>query len=448
MRFLPLLALSALVLACRRTHVEVFTEVGPYGGGTRTVTVRSFDDGVPADFPDNLRLPRGPFSTLEDGPGLWRAIASFASPEQAAAPFEFTAPGVERTAHSTTGFAATDWVLFQHYAYQETVRDVIDPQDVQAALDETGDTLAQLADATLRSLIGDGYDETLLHARFREELRRMARELSFVAWRELQQLGRRSDAQAGLSRALQQVCALLRRYQLELRPEWFERWLTGEASSGPPAELQDALVDWIAAGLRPAAPQGGRALAPPNLHYLLFEGPFEREFQSRLEARFGGGAGVAAWRDRTLVRIFGMFGQMSIFSRDQLDFTLRVKMPGTLLRSNGYLGVASSFVEFPAEAIYPDGAGLACESLIWDFGALGALRARIAADNEAAVAWMNLAGRGEGPERTPHGRLAQLLRTCVQEQSLDALDEAAAAGGEFGQLAGRAAAFLRAQEPR
>lgn len=450
MRIRPaLFCLAAVLCACRRTHVEIATEVGPFGNATRTVLIQSQDDAQAADLPGNLRLARGPFATLEEDRGLYRAIASFSDASQAASPFEFLAEGMDRTASSSTAFASSDWVLFRHYAYSETVHDVVQEQDVQVALDEVAENLSQLTEDTFRALLGDGYDETLLHARFGEDLRRMARELAFLCWRELQTLDSDAgDTDAALRRSLQRVCGLLHRYGLDLQPDWLAGWLQPEGDAGftAPPELRRALAGWVELGLRPRdSKSAARQVVVRDLQGLLFDGPFQQEFRRRMEQRFGGADAADAWVQRSMARIFGLFGQMTIFSSDELDFTLRVRMPGTLLRSNGYLADSSAFVEFPAKAVYPDGAGLSCESVSWDYGALGALRARRTPGNEAAVSWMNLAGRGEGPQRQPDGKLMDLLRACIQAQSLDALEQRAQQGGESGPQAQRVLAWLRGE---
>ncbi|TAH34516.1 MAG: hypothetical protein EYC70_16400 [Planctomycetota bacterium] len=447
MRVLPWVAAAAVaagLAACRRTHVEVVTEVGPFGTAIRTVTIRSSDDGNAADLPENLRLPRGAYAVLEEGQGLFRAVASFSDAAQAASPFAFVAEGMERSASSATAFRCTDWLLFRHYAYSETVHDAVEEQEIQSALDDAAETVAQLTEASFRELLGPDYDQTVLHARFGDDLRRMLRELAFLCWRELQGLDA-AGGEAALRSSLARVCTLLRRYGLELRPEWLERWAAGEADAGVPAEVRDAVAAWVAPALQPRAPEGGRQVVVPNVQSLLFDGPFAQEFRRRMDVRFGGPQGSERWVQGMLARVFGLFGQMSIFSLDELEFTLRVRMPGTLLRSNGYLGLDSSFVQFQARAAYPRGAGLSCESVLWDYGAMQALRARVQPLNETAVAWMNLVGAGEGMERRPVGALLGTLRRCVQDNSPALLEEVAAQGGEAGAQAAQVLAWLRAE---
>jgi len=430
-RAAPLVLLAGFLPAgCRETQVEVVTEVGLSGGGIRTVTVTSTDEGTPADHPGDFQVRMPGYTLLDDEPGLTILQASFPRLDGAPLGFRFGAPESSRASGGAVRLAVQDWVLFKLYHYQESVSDVVDPDEVQAAIGELADTLVAAAGSAARDLFGEDFDATRLHQALEGDLRRFFRSAAFLVWRELQGQGE-FDQKKVVSRLL----SLAKKEHLPARPEW-----SGliEDSEDPRllADMHREVAIWVEAGLQPVQ-EGARVPVLPNLEGLLFGGPFEQAFQKALDRRFGGPKGTTAWFDGIWKRIFGVFGP----DRKDLTFSMRVKMPGSLLRSNGFLGrQGSTFLEFPAGEAYPNGRGIACESVVWDYGALGVLRPDLAADNESALAWTGVLA--EGPDSAPSPALIEVLDACVQSNSLEPLRQAAEEGGHGAESAKKTRAVL------
>lgn len=389
-------------------------EIGPGGSATRTVEVISQDEGEPAEHPRDLLGPSEGYALLRDVPGVRRVQAHLADVDDAPSGFGFRSHGAAAAA-SRIRFATVDWVLFEQYRYAETVRDVVDSDEVKAVLDEASLETARLLEATLRGLFGEAFDDTVLRKRLRTDLREMFREAAFMTWQELS----RNDPAEGdaAARVLPRLVRLARRYGIEAEWSAVEAWLdSGEPLDRHP-EVARPLVLWLEAGLAPVE-EDGRVLLVSNVEAILFSG-FQSELEKAFVARFGDLDEAEAWAEGLWNRAFGAFGP----NREDVVFHLRVKLPGELLRSNGYLsGGGWSFVEFAAGEAYPAGAGIDCESVLWDPQAVGTLpRTGLAQDNETALSWTRVLG--EGPASRPDAVLTELLETCLRQRSLAALEE-------------------------
>lgn len=414
MRVACSLALLLLLgAACRVvTAVEVETRVEADGSGARTLRVHSrWADGrdEEAALPPDLLRPAAGYAVAEPAPGVLEASASFARLDAAPAPFAFGG-GARRTAFPAR-FRAEDWVLFRIVHYEESVADLADPDDLRAALEECVAVGLGAADAACARVFGADFEDTILRERLRGDLREVARDVVFTIWQELY------AGEPDLERLLARALPRLEPAGLELRAEWFGE---DEEGFGLP-RARAAIAAWVEAQLRPRR-EGARTPQPVGLESVLFDGAFAAELTAALERRFGGAQGLAAWWEGMEPRLKGSFGA----GRDDVTFTLRVKMPGALLRSDGWLEASgSSFVQFPAHEAYPRGRGIACASVVWDDLALAALpTAGLLPDNAAALAWTRVLG--DGPDSAPSAELAGLLRVCVAERSLAALEDAAA----------------------
>ena len=408
----PLAALLALVGACRVvTAVTVETRVEADGSGARTLSVECrWEDerSDPALLPKDFLPPGAGYALQESSPERLSAAASFAQLDGAAEPFAFGG-GAART-RFITKFRAVDWVLFRLIHYEESVVDGADPDALRAALEECVGVALDVAEAACARVFGESFDDTLLRERLRGDLRAVARDLVFTLWQEF--YAGKGDLDALIARALPR----LKPAGLELRKEWFD---AEEQEYGYP-RVRAAIASWVEAQLQPRQ-VGARTTLPVGLENTLFDGAFAAEVLRALDQRFGGSAGRLAWWQNMEPRLRGSFGA----GRDDVHFTLRVRMPGTLLRSDGWLEPnGSSFVEFPAHEAFPKGRGIRCASVVWNSSALAALpQVGLRLDNAEALAWTRLLG--EGPDSLPQAALVELLRKCVEARSLTALSELA-----------------------
>lgn len=401
----------ALAPACRVvTAVEVETRVEADGSGSRSVRVQSrWEDGrdEEAAFPADFLPPVSGYSAQVSEPARMVASASFARLDQAPAPFAFG--NAARRTGFVTKFRAVDWGLFRMIHYEESVVDQADPDDLRTALEECAMTLLDAADSACARVFGTDFDATLLHERLRGDFRAVVRDVVFTIWQEL--YAGRGDLDTLLARALPRFQPL----GLTLTPADFK-----DNEEGFPS-LRRALTLWTEAQLR-SRKQGERTPQPVGLESVLFEGAFAEAFVAALDARFGSAAGREEWWKAMEPRLKGSFGA----GRDDLSFRLRVRMPGTLLRSDGWLEPdGASFLEFVAHEAFPRGRGIHCASVVWDATSLSALPAAgLLPDNAAAISWTSVIG--DGPDAAPEEALLGLLRACVAARSLQVLKDAAA----------------------
>ena len=419
---LPVIAASG----CLRTRIEVVTEVGVAGDGLRTVIIVSEDDGKPAEHPRSLRVPGAAYSVVERGTGTLRAVGAFSDLNQAPPPFSFRLAATERSSGGGIQYRTRDWVLFTQCSYRETVTDAVDLDDIKAALDETAATLLSLTESTLVELLGEDFEATQLRKRLRGDLRELAREAVFMTWQEMVE----PAGDAALQRWASRFTSIARKYGLELQPAWIESaLLEGEGGEEQRFEtlqaqlaVRRALADWLAEGLQPVR-RGDRVPMVTDLDTILFGGAFAMEFDRQAEKRFGAGTRFADWFEAMQERIFGLFGPFG--SGSAIEFTYRVKMPGDLISTNGFLSRDGwVFVHFTQDRIYPMGAGVECQSVVWDYGVTSVLPgAGVVPDNEAAIEWTFLLG--EGPASEPDSVLAEEIRRCAEQRSLEPLRELA-----------------------
>jgi hypothetical protein len=432
-----LLPLALLGLAsCLTTRVEVETEVLPDGTVQRRLVVTSQDEGRPADHPTMLRPPATGYLVSQVATGHTEAFGSFAAgrPVPPILGFREGTTGLE--APTTAEVRVLDWGLFRQYRYAERIHDVVDPAGIQEAVEETADVLLDNADRSLARLLGPDYERTELHRALDAELGDLGRALALQFWREVAFGDFDEDA------ALERLVAVLRRAGLPLAPGA----VRAAVEEGPGGEawlaLRAAGGDWARERLELLVPrEDGRAPSWPDMRALLFDGAFELAFEEEMKARFGGEQGMEAWFEEAYTRIFGLFGG----NRATIDFELTVRLPGEPLRTSGYLsGDGAAFVAFPAEEVYPGGAGLSSESVLWEpavFSALPGFQRLLG--NRDAVAWTWICGTG--PDGTPDREFVALLKRCALARSWSLLEGEFPEGSEAAARWDRARAWLRGE---
>lgn len=408
-----LLALAAA--SCLSTGVLVESEVRPDGSLLRRVVVTSEDDGEPAAPPAFLRPPAGGYLLLEDRPGRLAWSGSFAPGQPVPAPLDLHSDSLHRSAPVAVAVTTADWGLFRILGFRERFADVVGPDDIRTAIEEAADEFRLAADAALTRLLGPRYPETRLHAELVGRLRGLGRELGLQLWRSLVLEKVETDL------LVARLVGVGRRFGLPVAADQVLAALEQGQGSPPWLELRRRLGDWAGERLAFVDPEtegAGRRPAWPDMAALLFDGAFLLALEQELQARHGGEEGLEQWLKETGDRIFGLFGG----GAGDLEFTLRVRMPGDLLRSNGFLAEDGvTFVRFPADRIYPYGAGLECLSVVWDPLVLGALPGcRILPGNEAALRWTWLLG--DGPESDPDPETVALLKECARARSWGPLE--------------------------
>ncbi len=410
-----LMALPLVAASCLSTKVELDTEVYADGTVQRRLVVTSSDDGEAAEHPAMLRLGGAGYGLLRQETGSFEASGVFGPGQPIPPALSFHADSLDRSAPAAASLVIQDWGLFRRFRYRERLADVVDPDEIRLVVEEAAVLLLENADDTLERLIGPHYLRTRLHAEVSGGLGELARELALQLWRAT------ALEDFDEERVVRRACAICRRAGIPVDADLvlaaFEQGEESEAYF----RLRRELGDWAAGMLEIVDEEetGGRRPAWPDMKALLFDGPLELAFQEELVRRFGGEQGLEEWAGKTWTRIFGLFGS----GAGDIDFHLRVRLPGDPLKSNGYLsGDGAAFLEFPASAIYPGGAGLSSESVLWEPGVTGALPGfRRLPTNELAVRWTWLAG--EGPASAPDPALVELLKRCALARSWAPFEE-------------------------
>ncbi len=410
-RMRPLLPVAAVLLAsaCRViTSVEVETRVEADGSGVRTLlAVSRWEDGRPdpSQLPQDFLPPAAAYAVQAQEAGRIEASAAFASLEHAPAPFAF-GYGAHRTAFDAD-FRAVDWGLFTLVHYAEFVVDAADPETLRTALDEVVAVALDAGDAACAEIFGADFDATRLHERLRGDLRAACRDIALIVWQEVY------AQNAGVEALLQRALPRLKRLGLELDPRWFVEWEEGYP------RIRAAVAGWVERQLL-AKREGARIVQPVGLESTLFDGPFAAAFQRALAARFGSPEAAREWWKNAEQRLKGSFGG----GRDDVTFRLRVRMPGTLLRTDGWIEAdGATFLEFPGSEAFPRGRGIRCASVVWRGETLSALAGAPYPDNSTAIGWTRLLG--SGPEGEPNADLLALVKECIAARGRGPLEEAA-----------------------
>ena len=410
-----LLVLPLAAASCLATKVELDTEVYPDGSVQRRLAITSQDDGAPAEHPSLLRAGSSGYQFLRREKGVLEASGFFASGEPIAPALDFHAVGLDRSAPALASLVIQDWGLFRLFRYRERLSDVVEPDEIRLAVEEAAAVLLENADASLERLLGPHYPRTRLHLALTGELRDLGRDLAVQFWRAT------ALEDFDEEKMVRRACAAARRAGVPLRAEDVLAAVEDGVGSDAFLAVRKAVGDWAAAQLELVEPDptGGRVPSWPDMRSLLFDGSFALVYVDELEQRFGGEAGLDRWVDQTMTRVFGLFGA----NPGNIDFHLRVRLPGEPLRSTGFLtGDGAAFVSFPASEIYPGGAGLESESVLWEPALTGGLPGfRRLPGNEAAVRWTWLAG--DGPASSPDPELIEVLRSCSRQRSWAPVEE-------------------------
>ncbi|PCH77533.1 MAG: hypothetical protein COB96_06160 [Planctomycetota bacterium] len=220
-----------------------------------------------------------------------------------------------------------------------------------------------------------------------------------------------------------------RKIGLKLEPGLLQQAMEDYDDPAFPAEsLAGAVAEWMELELQPVAPEGvgtgqnkGRRQIFPDFKSMMLGGEFGPLWEDQLVKKFGDNQAVEDWGEAVGARMFGVFGpDLSGFSENPYRITLRVEMPGVLLKSNGYLSHSNrSFIEILPEHIYPSGAGIALESISWNLGKLAALPgSRIEPTNEDALHFESIVG---GEQGKPDLLVLEALNQCIATWSLEPL---------------------------
>lgn len=405
-----------LLVGCRQTRIEISTQVDSSGSSHREITVISKDGEELVEHPDFLQWDQPGYSLVQNRTGITRSQGFFSSSTKVPPAFSMQVEGLDgHKGGNFVHFEQRDWVLFTQYIYSEQIRDVIDFDDIKAALDDAAEVLSQLTRQTLDDLFGEGFDDTKLHFKLRNELQPLLREAAFMLWQASQD----KDVSEKIDSYVKRFVNLANRFGFSLQSSWVSDWMDhGEESEGY-REIRRSIAQWVEAGLAPRK-EGERTVLVPNLEVLLFDGLFVQKFEQLAWKRFGSKTLWEEWGSRTWARIFGAFGH-----EDSVTFVLKVRMPGELWRTNGYLAENSlTMLEMKATEAYPHGAGIHCESLIWNAESTAVLlRNGKYPQSSTALEWANLLG--DGPTQDPPGKYVDLLKECVEFQSLKPLEDAA-----------------------
>ena len=411
MRFLVILILISLV-SCLHTKVEVKTTIFPLGGGVRSIVVESRDNQVPKPLlPSSMLIAADGWSLREDLPSRRSADISFARLQDAPPPFALLAKALHREVRPLARLTITDWGLFQHYAYQGTLREVVSRDEIAHGLLELLEVTLATGISALEVWTGPDWDLTPLVEELSGKGGKGYR-LATLIWEEIAEGGEGQE-----QRIARRASVLLHGMGLEIPAEEF-KILAAEnpAEIGKQIELRKRVHDWLAAriSLRPDATGKGRQPILPDLGAILFSEAFASAWEEQLLERFGSDQAVDAWAEATLAQVGGLFGPGGTAS-GSYNFRFHVQLPGQLLRSNGWLGDDGwTFLAFTGKEVYPSGQSLLAESVDWSpsLNAILGLPPR----NEVALGWMAALG-GSNHQAPPAGFLAT-MQACARQASL------------------------------
>jgi len=390
----------------------------PGGSATRSVSVETKEmsgQTTPEEHPEDLVLADSSWGVEKQDKGDYRAVTQIADINQAGPPIGFRSG--KRSTLWKTRYREEEWVLFRRHVYREVVRDPIDATGVKEAIDEVAQVSAEVLSVAFRELIGAGFEESDLFVRLEKDLPKLFRDAGFIVWQELSQ--KEEDGLHPLDRMARRILSLSIKYGLPLDSKWAMR--LNENSEEAEEKIENAIVLWVEEMLQPKQVEVGRQAIYPELKPLLFGGPLEQAIEIAAAKKFGGEEAVDEWMEDINSRVFGAFGP----NRDDVRFRVSVKLPGALLKTNGWIHEdGRTFHDFLAGEAFPDGAGLQAESIVWNYEALSALGlGSLIPNNEAALDWISLAGGTGSPlvDKMPPA-LKDALFLCIESRSLEKLE--------------------------
>jgi len=411
------------------TRIEVDTTVYPEGGGQRRIEILSKDGGSHAEHPSTLSQVGSRFSVLEEQKGKRVLVGEFEQLHAAPSGYGFHLKSLERSTDPMIALKITDWGLFQVYSYAEVVRDVVTVEDSHAAIREGCAVLVELVDRTLQSVLdSEVYAGSQLRTDLHGALKKSLSEWSIRFWDEIPSLAGISEQEL-LDRWLPRMLPRLADLGLQFSAEDVSVALMADPDHPQSLRCRAVLQDWLEAKMEPLeSGSGGDSSETPrrrvsvDLDAILFDGGFEAAFEAAALERFGTAENIESWMEGLQDRVSGLFGpRLWALGGDQFTVVQRVKMPGQLLRTNGVIGEQGvSFFEFTQDAIYPEGAGLQCSSVLWNLGMVAGLPSTtMRPTNEHAVHFMNLCSLNG--TSIPNPRLVDLVTKCARGATLEPL---------------------------
>ena len=408
--------LTFLFLAsCLEVRAELRTEVRSDKSGLRMLEVRMEEtEGSVSDKQRSMLfwVPRDAHWT-ENGT-LFQSTYSVGNLETGPHPLQLRHPDSGDISKPNVQITTQDWGLFQVFQYQETFRDVVQPDGIKNAILEITKECAVIASLALREFVGQAFEGSDFQKRLASDLEQASFQLGELYWQiwtmEIPDSEREKKLIHGASRILLQ-------YGCELDSKSIQAFARGDKETAL-QDLQEGIARWL---LKELEMDFESQVAIQKWRGLLFDGPFEDEFFHQAQLRHGGEEGVEEWFEKAYARVQGIFGP-GIFTELDFEVVLVAKLPGNLLKTNGMMNKdGSTFLAFSGANAYPDGRSLDCSSIVWSPLASAIPLNGFPQDNQSAARFIQLFSLPKG--QNPDPELVEIVRQCAFHMSWKPLSD-------------------------
>jgi len=376
---LCLIVLAFAFNSCLETQFELHTKISADGGGARELLVTSKDGNSFAEHPKSMCTIPHVYIRNQQRLGFIQAIGVFNDINSSPSPLSFELERVRTAPIIEHHLEIIDCFLLKHFTWQEDVKEIINQDDIQQAqLEIVEVSMEVLATAVPEFFGADEWAQHRLSSRSPSEIKTI------------------------LLDAVEQVWQLLATKYGVAAQDIEEQLIVITHNAMRELELEINLND----------------------EQLEFDERFEDLFEAHLLRKFGSEEAANDWAEIQFAKLSGLFGPSLFidFGHGSFRFLMSVEMPGDLLNTNANIsGANSSFLELSGEQIFPYGAGLKAESILWNEERLAALPfVEIKTDNRSALRLMKLL---QDQQANIDEVLVATLAKCEQQQSLSALQK-------------------------
>ncbi|MDP6942347.1 MAG: hypothetical protein QGH51_10020 [Planctomycetota bacterium] len=422
MRFFLPLCLFALA-GCLEVRAELRTEVQADKSGLRSVELQmtETDGGIVTDEQRSM-FPWSPSDSRWTREGtLFRSTNSVADLSTAPHPLQLHNSTSGEKSKPSVLVTTQDWGIFKSYQYKETFRDVVTPEGIQKALREITDECTYLTSLVLRKLIGEGFEDSRLAERFSSDLKMAAFELGQHIWKSWT-LDAPDDVKE--KRMILNSARVLSSYGFSFNQEDVQSVANGKEDPGSIISLQEDIVRFM---LKEVQLDAESQTEIEKWRALLFDGTFGQEFERQGSIRHGSAEEFQEWFEKTFARVQGLFGP-GIFKELDFEVVLAVKLPGSILKTNGFLSQdGSTFLSFSGASAYPNGRSLESESIVWNPIAAAIPLNGFPMDHKSAIRFMRIFRLPNSS--APDHALVSIVRQCAEQASWKPLSLALSKSG-------------------
>ncbi|MBN2711584.1 MAG: hypothetical protein JXR97_04015 [Planctomycetes bacterium] len=433
-RYLLTIILIAFASAgCNPTIVyRIDTGIAPDGSCYRKAIIKGKpNEKTPTQtvkIKDYLELPQADlYETFVLTPNQLILGGRFDSPDQMPQDFVKLTPYTDKRAENNVQFRRIDLVLIQVMDFEEKFSDIVNRKTAEESLDKLVNMVVDEAMVAANDLYGSEYDLTGARMYLKEQLPALALELYARLW-EIRRAKRGGISFLGESTEWRRVISdIALKFGVKITPSF---------SDDKEKENREAIGKFVAGKLEELTSSKKADAKPLRADFIGSKEDREKfltALQESIKRRHGSTKAFTDKIEKILPEVFGAF-MISDFSplptNPHFDIQARLALPGHVVQTNGLRDIDGRILwSFDDREMSLTGYSMWARSLVINNDMIRALGLKGFPGHITTVEYFFQIFRTSSPHEI-NEELADLLRECVKEKSLEPLKRATLSDSE------------------